>query len=962
MSQQRLIGRDAEVAALHRAWESARTGNLVIAFVHGEAGIGKTELINDCAERVSREAGAVFMINAERPRHRTSEVDRLLRAVRRHYGNDFWEALPSALQSDLSGILESKEPSSSGGEPRNGGGDPDPGDVAEALGCAAAIHPLALLIDGVNHASVETLRTLESLAQDHVSAALMIVGTYRDHEVQPSDMFTAFLAEVERFGSSSSMHLGSLPEHAVRGVLEQIVGYEIRQSVVDDVVAATRGNPLYVTQVAQAIQDAVALNEEASIRALPGLARRIAQAISRRFSALSDESQETLRRIAILGERVSASEVHIAVPEMTTEELDAFFQEALRQGFIVETTSPDRELQARLSHPIIRDAIAGMMSPIQRSRIALEMAQRIEESAGGTATSETLARLYCQAVTPEGLQKCAVQSLRAGHHAIQRQDWAGAVEHFERYVANQGPSASHQELGNALVELSRALLETNRRNAGKERMREAFEHLAAAGDVDGVVALVTYPYYHFGYRENLVQLLERARAMVPPAHPGRLWVSVRYAIALHDDLGDYQHAFDVCKELLADKRIKQEPAVACRAAAIAAISSVNLRDLETAKSLTRQCERFADVDPTLSVWREYTHEYLFRAAGNLSAAEESLNRALVHAYRFRDRRYRWTALVRATDYAFRRGDLANAVAHAEEGISLQAYKDVHLRDRGAIALLTGDEETFGRTVRELRRRTSPDGPWPETARVMLICLLTLASRYLSEPQWGREADDLLNRGHETLENPFFAMRYAAASAYRAFITSDRLRGAESYRQMRSMDHYWVMGEEYRLHRLATGASAAGFFDEAEAHFTEALAEADRLGNKPSRAMILNDHADHILRTGTDGGSRASELRTEARAAARELGLRILEQPTVSKGKWSDLLPGITERELEVLRVVARGSTNQQIADTLGISTNTVAFHVRSIMEKLGLANRAQAVAFSWKNGIVTEADLDSDFP
>jgi DNA-binding NarL/FixJ family response regulator len=91
-------------------------------------------------------------------------------------------------------------------------------------------------------------------------------------------------------------------------------------------------------------------------------------------------------------------------------------------------------------------------------------------------------------------------------------------------------------------------------------------------------------------------------------------------------------------------------------------------------------------------------------------------------------------------------------------------------------------------------------------------------------------------------------------------------------------------------------------------------------------------------------------------------MRRLTKPGESRGEWTDLLPGITDRELQVLKVVARGSTNQQIADTLGISTNTVAFHVRSIMEKLGLANRAQAVAFSWKNGIISAEDLDRNFP
>ena len=62
--------------------------------------------------------------------------------------------------------------------------------------------------------------------------------------------------------------------------------------------------------------------------------------------------------------------------------------------------------------------------------------------------------------------------------------------------------------------------------------------------------------------------------------------------------------------------------------------------------------------------------------------------------------------------------------------------------------------------------------------------------------------------------------------------------------------------------------------------------------------------------------------------------------------------GLSPREGEVLQLVAQGATNKQIADSLFISENTVKTHLRSIMEKLHLANRSQAAAYAVKRGLV----------
>src|SRR5205823_5337770 len=62
--------------------------------------------------------------------------------------------------------------------------------------------------------------------------------------------------------------------------------------------------------------------------------------------------------------------------------------------------------------------------------------------------------------------------------------------------------------------------------------------------------------------------------------------------------------------------------------------------------------------------------------------------------------------------------------------------------------------------------------------------------------------------------------------------------------------------------------------------------------------------------------------------------------------------GLTAREVEVLRLVAAGQTNRDIAETLIISNRTVAHHLSNIFDKLGVSSRAAATAFAFREGLV----------
>jgi NarL family two-component system response regulator LiaR len=105
--------------------------------------------------------------------------------------------------------------------------------------------------------------------------------------------------------------------------------------------------------------------------------------------------------------------------------------------------------------------------------------------------------------------------------------------------------------------------------------------------------------------------------------------------------------------------------------------------------------------------------------------------------------------------------------------------------------------------------------------------------------------------------------------------------------------------------------------------------------------------------------KASEL-VEAilRAAKGEATLhprvaaRVIKQFSTEEPTRSHLFTELTEREMEVLTLIAKGYTNQKIAEDLVISIGTVKGHVSNILSKLHLADRTQAAVYAWQEGIV----------
>jgi NarL family two-component system response regulator LiaR len=105
-------------------------------------------------------------------------------------------------------------------------------------------------------------------------------------------------------------------------------------------------------------------------------------------------------------------------------------------------------------------------------------------------------------------------------------------------------------------------------------------------------------------------------------------------------------------------------------------------------------------------------------------------------------------------------------------------------------------------------------------------------------------------------------------------------------------------------------------------------------------------------------SRAAEVAQAIRAAVK--GQSVLESQVASKimNRFRQPKPvapahdELTEREMEVLRLIASGRSNQDVADELFIGIKTVKFHVTNILAKLGVEDRTQAAIYAFKNGLV----------
>jgi DNA-binding CsgD family transcriptional regulator len=189
--------------------------------------------------------------------------------------------------------------------------------------------------------------------------------------------------------------------------------------------------------------------------------------------------------------------------------------------------------------------------------------------------------------------------------------------------------------------------------------------------------------------------------------------------------------------------------------------------------------------------------------------------------------------------------------------------------------------------------------------------------------------------------------------------------APRYEAARTIHRFLSFGTFGPL-ELGRAAALLRRWNEAEAHFRAGLHVADEEGLVLLTPMLLRERGNAYLRRGRRGDrSRAAADLRGARDCFQALGLSTLaaaiEQTigSLERGLPDRLPGGLTQREAEVLRLVASGHSNRQIAEDLVISEKTVEQHLLNIYQKLQVDNRSGAVAFAFAHGLAAPSPFEN---
>ena len=172
----------------------------------------------------------------------------------------------------------------------------------------------------------------------------------------------------------------------------------------------------------------------------------------------------------------------------------------------------------------------------------------------------------------------------------------------------------------------------------------------------------------------------------------------------------------------------------------------------------------------------------------------------------------------------------------------------------------------------------------------------------------------------------------------------------------------ILGLSYAMDRLLGLLSQTiGKLEQAVDHFEVALDLCQKMGYRPELAWTCCDYADCLLQRAASGDrAKAQSLLEKSLSIATELGMKPLMARVTERLEQVQTQPyaapaypdGLTEREVEVLRLIAAGKTNLEIAEELVIAEGTARRHVANIYEKIGAANRVEAAAYANQHGLL----------
>jgi class 3 adenylate cyclase/tetratricopeptide (TPR) repeat protein len=439
------VGRDAEYETMLKKLAEARNSRGSVILLAGEPGIGKTRLTEEFCQAASPDAAVI--------RGNCYEGD-----VAAPFG-PWTEALRSLLEqtpdADLRDTLGPGAPDIAAMLPEVRRRIPDleeaPRLEPEAerarlfdsinawLKNAAERKPLVIFFDDLHWCDRPSLALLEQVARNIANQRIVIVGTYRDVEVDRVHPLAQTLAALRRMEHHERIALKGFSVESVLGLLNAIEPDEAtepaRRALAQALHDECEGNPFFIREVLNnlvetgklAQRDGVWVGTVASIEEL-GIPEGIKEVIGRRLTRLSETCNRMLGRASAMTGGFTWDELRAICDDAEDDLLDAL-DEALGSQLIEER---ERNSYA-FTHALIRATLYDELSTPRRVQLHRRIAESLE-SLYAESIDDHLGELaaHYMASTGNAAEKAVEYSIRAGDRAREQYAWEDAAAHYER--------------------------------------------------------------------------------------------------------------------------------------------------------------------------------------------------------------------------------------------------------------------------------------------------------------------------------------------------------------------------------------------------------------------------------------------------------------------------------------------------------------------------------------------------
>jgi predicted ATPase len=439
------VGRETERSALRRILERVIGGEGGVAMIGGALGVGKTRIAAEFAAEASAR-GFVTLVGSCYDRENSLPFNPFVEilesamaqstsrdAFRAALGDDAGEMarlMPQLrrLFPDIPPPLE-LSPEQSRRILFNA--------IVELLGRSAASGLILLLFEDLHWADEGTLSLVNHIARSISKVPVLILGTFRDNEIDSAGPLARTLDELMRIHMLERISLRGLPQSAVAEMIRALSGKEPPQDVVNLIYSDTDGNPFFVEELFRhLVERGKLMDTNGEFRRDLNLAeidvpQTLRLVIGRRLARLSDEARKILGPAAVIG-RSFTFELLEASTTIDADSLLDYVEEVEKAALIYSTLGyPEASFQ--FSHELIRSAVLSELSAPRRQRLHLNVVSGIERIHANALEDQAgnLALHLWQAGRAADPDKTVHFQALAARHALKQSAYEEALRYFQ---------------------------------------------------------------------------------------------------------------------------------------------------------------------------------------------------------------------------------------------------------------------------------------------------------------------------------------------------------------------------------------------------------------------------------------------------------------------------------------------------------------------------------------------------